>query len=74
MIPENQKGFLINHIVDRLTEYLVQDYALDLASALKIIYESKVYNQLQDVELGLYTQSPSYIYELLKKEVPSGNI
>ena len=69
MIPENQINLLINHIVDRLTEFLLRDHAMDIASALKIIYDSKVYEQLHDVELELYTQSPSYIYELLKKEM-----
>ena len=61
--------FLINHIVDRLTEYLVLDNNIDITAALKIVYESKIYQQLQDIEGGLYTQSPSYIYELLKKEL-----
>lgn len=68
MIPENKKSFLINHTVDRLTAFLVQDFNLDLASALKIVYESDLYNKLQDPEIGLYAQSPAYIYELLKQE------
>ena len=63
------RDFLINHIVDRLTEYLVLDNNIDITAALKIVYESKIYQQLQDIEGGLYAQSPSYIYELLKKEL-----
>lgn len=64
-----QKDFLVNHIVDRLTEFLVMDNNLELADALKIVYQSKTYQQLQDVDGGLYIQSPSYIYELLRKEL-----
>ena len=69
MIAQNQKEFLINRIVDKLTEFLVIDSSIDLTDALKIVYNSKVYQQLQDSEGDLYVQSPSYIYELLKQEM-----
>ena len=69
MIAQNQKEFLINRIVDKLTEYLVVDSAIDLTDALKVVYSSKIYQQLQDTDGDLYIQSPSYIYELLKQEM-----
>lgn len=69
MIAQNQKEFLINRIVDKLTEFLVIDSSIGLADALKVVYNSKVYQQLQDSEGDLFVQSPSYIYELLKQEM-----
>ena len=69
MIAQNQKEFLINRIVDKLTEFLVIDLSIDLTDALKVVYNSKVYQQLQDSEGDLFVQSPSYIYELLKQEM-----
>lgn len=69
MIAQNQKEFLINRIVDKLTEFLVIDSSIGLTDALKVVYSSKVYQQLQDSEGDLYVQSPSYIYELLKQEM-----
>lgn len=69
MTAQVQRDFLVSHIVDRLTEYLVLDNSIEITEALKIIYQSKVYQQLQDEEGGLYAQSPSYIYELLKEEL-----
>ena len=69
MTAQVQRDFLINHIVDRLTEFLVLDNNMELTDALNIVYRSKVYQQLQDEEGELYVQSPSYIYELLKKEL-----
>ena len=69
MTTQVQKDFLVNHIVDRLTEYLVTDNSLELADALKTVYQSKTYQRLQDVDGGLYVQSPSYVYELLQKEL-----
>lgn len=68
MIAQNQKEFLINRIVDKLTEFLVIDSSIDLTDALKVVYNSKVYQQLHDSEGDLFVQSPSYIYELLKQE------
>ncbi len=68
MTTQVQRVFLVNHIVDQLTEYLVTDEGMELVDALKTVYQSKTYNQLQDVDGGLYIQSPSYIYELLQKE------
>ena len=69
MIPQNQTDFLINRIVDKLTEFIVNDYDIEIASALKIVYQSKIYQLLQDKDGDLYSQSPSYIYELLKPEI-----
>ena len=69
MIAQNQKEFLINRIVDKLTEFLVIDSSIGLTDALKVVYNSKVYQQLLDSEGDLYVQSPSYIYELLKQEM-----
>ena len=69
MTTQVEKDFLVNYIVDRLTEYLMVDNNLELADALKIVYQSKTYQQLQDVDGGLYTQSPSYVYELLQREL-----
>ena len=69
MIAQNQKEFLINRIVDKLTEFLVIDSSIGLTDALKVVYNSKVYQQLQDSEGDFYVQTPSYIYELLKQEM-----
>lgn len=69
MTAQVQREFLVNHIIDRMTEYIVIDKNVELAEALKIVYQSNVYQQLQDPDGGLYIQSPSYVYELLQKEL-----
>lgn len=69
MTAQVQRDFLVSHVVDRLTEYLVMDYNMEVTDALKIVYQSKVYKQLIDEDGGLYIQSPSYVYELLKQEM-----
>lgn len=69
MITTAQRNFLVNHVVDQLTESVIKDNGYDLTSALNTVYNSKVYRLLQDSEGELYAQSPSYIYELLKQEI-----
>lgn len=69
MITEQQQAdYLIAHIIDEITQYLATDFNLDVVSALNVIYNSNVYNLIQEKDNELYIQSPSYIYELLKKE------
>ena len=69
MIPQNQRDYLINRIVDKLTEFIFLDYDVKLPSALNMVYQSNVYQLLIKDDGYLYTQSPSYIYELLKPEI-----
>ena len=67
MTAQAKREFLIAYIVDRLTEYLIEDNDISLDQALKLVYRSNVYQQLLNVDGELYIQSPSYVYELLKK-------
>ena len=67
MTTQVKREFLIAYIVDRLTEYLIEDNNIDLDEALKLVYRSNVYQQLLNIDGELYIQSPSYVYELLKK-------
>ena len=68
MTAQAKREFLIAYIVDRLTEYLIEDNNISLEQALKLVYRSNVYQQLLNVDGELYIQSPSYVYELLKKD------
>ena len=68
MTAQVKREFLIAYIVDRLTEYLIEDNKMDLDEALKLVYRSNVYQQLLNIDGELYIQSPSYVYELLKKD------
>ncbi len=69
MTVQVKRDFLIANIVDRLTEYLIEDNNMDLDDALKIVYRSNIYQQLLNIDGELYIQSPSYVYELLKHEI-----
>ncbi|MBQ8760099.1 MAG: hypothetical protein IJZ06_01595 [Bacteroidales bacterium] len=60
---------MINRIVDKLTEFIFLDYDVEISSALNMVYQSNVYQLLIKDDGYLWTQSPSYIYELLKPEI-----
>ncbi len=68
MIENNKIEFLTNYITDKITTYIISDYNLNLPNALNVIYNSRTFENLKNSETSLYIQSPSYIYELLKKE------
>ena len=40
----------------------------DIRTAMKIVYGSKLYAQLSDVETGLYREGPVYLYDMLCEE------
>ena len=73
MTKEQQQEFLIAYTVDRMTEYIVEERQLPIASALHFVYGSDTYQKLIHTENGLYEQSPSYVYELLVNEKFSVN-
>ena len=72
MSQQQQQDFLIAYTVDRMTEYLIEDHDLPIIKALQFIYNSDTYQKLIQTDNGLYEQSPSYVYELLNKEYPTG--
>ena len=72
MNQQQQQAFLIAYTVDRMTEFLIEDYELSIAAALQFIYNSETYQKLVQTENGLYEQSPSYVYELLNREYQTG--
>ncbi len=60
--------FLIDYNIDQMTQFLIEDFNLDIASALDMIYDSELYSKLQNADNELYIQSPGYLYDILKEE------
>ena len=61
-------------IASDIVEFLVQDYNLDLNTALTTLYESDTFEKLSDPGTGLYFQGSLYVYSYLKKELQTGSI
>lgn len=74
MTKEQINKYLVDRAVDKMTEYLIQDYNLKIDQALDFIYNSDTYQKLINNQTGLYVQSPAYIYQLLESEYKTGSI
>ena len=54
--------------------WLMEDFKYSLEEALDCVYNSELFEKLQDLETGLYYQSSGYNYELLKEEIKYGKV
>lgn len=61
--------YLIDNIISDMTQYLITDYGYTVEKALDTVYSSNMLSILTDEDSELYVQSPSYNYEILKKEI-----
>lgn len=68
------KKMLIEGIIQDLIKYLCEDKETVIEEALDMVYNSEVFQRISDIETGLYRESSSYIYELLKDELSDGKI
>ncbi|GAA0177093.1 hypothetical protein SH2C18_03800 [Clostridium sediminicola] len=68
------KKELIEGVTQELIKFLYEDNDYDIEKAMDIVYNSQIFVKQSDVETGLYIESPSYVYELLKDELIDGVI
>lgn len=66
--------FLIEGITKDIVAYLIEDYNMDLQTALRRVYNSDTYSKILDKRSGLYLQGSAYVYEFLKEELQKGKI
>jgi len=70
----NIRKELIEGIIQGLIKYLCEDKEYSVEKAMEIVYNSQIFAKVIDEETGLYKESPSFIYELLKDELTEGTI
>jgi len=58
--------YLIEYICRDVIGFISTDNNLPIDIAMEHFFESKVFEILQDIESGLYTESASYVYEFYK--------
>ena len=68
-LSAGQIGILINARIKDMAMWLMEDFKYSLEEALDCVYNSELFEKLQDLETGLYYQSSGYNYELLKEEM-----
>jgi len=61
--------YLIEYIIRDIICFIAQDNNVSIDKSMDIFFNSNIFEKLQDVESGLYTESASYIYEIFKNEI-----
>ena len=68
MSKEQTREYLLNRIVDKLTEFYIADTGKTIEDALHRVYNSKIYEALTQPDSYLVSQSPSYLYYMMMAE------
>lgn len=66
--------YLVEGITKDIILYLMEDNGYELTMALNVFYNSETFAKLSDEATGLYIESSSYVYEILKNELKCGKI
>ena len=59
---------LTQSAISRLVEKVMKEEDLPLADALRKVYDSKLFGQVNDPETGLYREGPVFLYSMLCEE------
>ena len=70
----SQKEQLIEYISQDIIDMITTDRKIKYDEAMNLFYNSQIFEKLQDTDTGLYLESSSYIYDLLKDEMNFGRI
>ena len=70
----SDSDYLIENIAKDIVLVLMEDFNMDMKTALHTLYTSDTYTKLQDTKTGLYFQSTRYVYDFLKNEIKSGKM
>lgn len=73
---------LIEFMIQDIVNMLTTDQNIEYDEAMNKFYNSEVFEKLQDIETGLYLESPEYVYDLFKDDntisayglLPSGSL
>jgi len=69
MNKTKEQDFLIQNIISHIIGYIAEDRSISAEQAMKVFFESKLSEKIEDIETGYYLESPDYVYEILKKEL-----
>lgn len=70
----DKKKQMIEYMIQDLVEMISEEQNLDYDFAMRLLYDSELYNKLSDTETELYRESPAYVYGLFQDELNFGHI
>jgi hypothetical protein len=66
--------FMMNFVTTEVVSSIMEEDNLSEQEAMKVFYNSEVFDRLCDIETGLYRESGGYVYELYKSEKEHGRL
>jgi hypothetical protein len=66
--------YLVEGITKDIVYFLMEEEGYELTEALGVFYNSETFAKLTDEETGLYIESSSFVYDILKSELKYGKI
>ncbi len=66
-----KETFMIETLTRELIARLMEERSISMREAMDIVYKSQTYAALNNLETGLYYQSPVYLYDTLLQELNS---
>ena len=70
----NKQDQLIEYVIQDVILFLMEDNQLEWDAAMQQFYLSETFEKLQDLETGLYRDSPAYVYDIFCDELKHGKI
>lgn len=64
----NEELYTLEEITTQLATWLMDEKGLSMREALSLVYNSKLYINLQDSSNGLMAQSDAYLFDMLNTE------
>ena len=64
-----KETFMIETMTRDLITRLMEERSLTMRKAMDVVYTSRTYAALQNLNTGLYFQSPAYVFDELVKEL-----
>ncbi len=68
-----EQTFLTDNLLAELLKIIMEKRNANIQDALDMLYNSQLYDKINDPETGLYFQSADYNYELLENELNINN-
>ncbi len=60
---------MIETLTRELIVRLMEERSMTMRDAMDVVYNSETYHALNNLETGLYFQSPAYLYDVLSQEL-----
>jgi hypothetical protein len=65
---------MMDYVTATVVTCIMEDEGLSASDAMKVFYNSQVFDRLCDYETGLYRESGGYVYDLYKIEKEHGHL